>query len=256
MRSSQTAAEQSTPRTLRTPQPHPAPCIPAPAPSRLSISLSLFFSFSWRRRGQTGGRSASRRDRPPGPEGAPGELRLRECARAPSPGLRASTAGWRPSSPHLRLPSPPKVLEIETDAGEKKKVKSNTQNQNRVSLAWGVREATYRLSTASISLLQSFPRPSEDVPSLLVPKANRTEVSPPWMLPQDGLFAVIPAPVPSQSGTQAPRRFALILPLTVGPRETRRAEANLLTLLGGKEKRKEKKRKSTKSETCLKKTSP
>ncbi|CAN0481491.1 unnamed protein product, partial [Rangifer tarandus platyrhynchus] len=66
-----------------------------------------------------------------------------------------------------------------------------------------------------------------------VPKANRTEVSPPWMLPQDGLFAVIPALVPSQSGTQAPRRFALILPLTVGPKETRRAEANLLTLLGG-----------------------
>ena len=56
--SSQTAAEQSTPRTLRTPQPHPAPCIPAPAPSRLSISLSFFFSFSCRRRGQTGGRSA------------------------------------------------------------------------------------------------------------------------------------------------------------------------------------------------------
>ncbi|XP_027401119.1 uncharacterized protein LOC113894657 [Bos indicus x Bos taurus] len=66
-----------------------------------------------------------------------------------------------------------------------------------------------------------------------VPKANRTEVSPPWMLPEDGLFAVIPAPVASQSGTQAPRSFALLLPLTVGPRETRRADANLLTLLGG-----------------------
>ena len=43
-RSSQTAAEQSTPHTLRT---RPAPCIPALAPSSLSISpsLSLFFLF-------------------------------------------------------------------------------------------------------------------------------------------------------------------------------------------------------------------
>ncbi|XP_055443401.1 translation initiation factor IF-2-like [Bubalus kerabau] len=55
-----------------------------------------------------------------------------------------------------------------------------------------------------------------------------------------GLAPLLPSPssavttqVASQSGTQAPRRFALLLPLTVGSRETRRVEANLLTLLGG-----------------------
>lgn len=169
-RSSQTAAEQSTPHTLRTappPAPRPAPCIPALAPSRLSISFFFFFPFLVGVGDRLGSEARVARDRPPGREGAPADFRLRECARVLSPGLRASTAGWRPSSPHLHLLSPPKVLEIETDAGEKKKVKSNTKNQNRLSLAWGVREATYRLSATSISLLQSFPRPSEDVPSLL-----------------------------------------------------------------------------------------
>lgn len=87
---------------------------------------------------------------------------------------------------------------------------------------------------------RALPAPREMSHLCFVPKANRTEVSPPWMLPEDGLFAVIPAPVASQSGTQAPRSFALLLPLTVGPRETRRADANLLTLLGGKGKKEKK----------------
>ena len=175
-----------------------------------------------------------------------------------SPGLRASTASWRPSSPHLHLPSPPKVLEIETDAGlkKKKKVKSNTKSQNRACSALagaaGARLLTVCPPLPSLSS-RAFPAPREMSHLCLVPKANRTEVSPPWMLPEDGLFAVITAPVASQSGTQAPRRFGLLLPLAVGPRETRRAEANLLTLLGGKGK---KEKKSTKSETCLNKTSP
>lgn len=105
---------------------HPAPCIPALAPARFSIPF--FFAGSG--------------SGPPAPgtgRGQKGEQRavghLARRAHLETPGsvsvplvlsrvLRVPTAGWRPSSPHLHLPSPPKVLEIETDAGKKKKKKS------------------------------------------------------------------------------------------------------------------------------------
>lgn len=82
------------------------------------------------------------------------------------------------------------------------------------------------------------------------PKANQTKVSPPWMLPQqtDFLLTVSAPQVLSQSGTRAPLRFELLLSLTVGPREKPRAGANLLTLLGGKGK---KRIQFTKSETRI-----
>ena len=117
-------AEHTSHSPHRPPPPRPAPCIPALAPSRLSISLSLslFFIFFLPASGTGWGQQ---RKPAAWPRGRTCRLQAPRVCPVLSPSLRASTAGWRPSSPHLHLPSPPKVLEIETDAGLKKKKKKS-----------------------------------------------------------------------------------------------------------------------------------